>query len=276
MSCEAIRQRWADRLAGSLDASGEQAVREHVQFCPACRAELQDLDALWHAMGELSDPPVPSDRMRTRLLAEVAAEDAMLRADALARQETPGAAASAAFRRSAPLAQMAIAASLLLAGVLIGRSLGSAPAPPPAPAAEMADVRSELREMRQLLTLSLLQQQSAAERLRGVSWTEQIDHPGNEVVAALLDALLHDSNDNVRLAAVDALRRFSDREDVRRAALRAAADQRSPMLQVAAIDFIVDMRQPGAESTLRQLAEDPAVDESVRGRAASALARLIS
>jgi hypothetical protein len=130
--------------------------------------------------------------------------------------------------------------------------------------------------MRQMLTLSLLQQQSATERLRGVNWTAQIDQPGNEVVAALLDTLLHDPNVNVRLAVIDALHRFSDRAEVRRGTKQAITDKTSPLLQVAVIDFMVDTRDPEAPALFRSLAQDTSVDESVRGRAQWGLEQLAS
>ena len=140
--------------------------------------------------------------------------------------------------------------------------------------AELADVRGELRTMRQMLTLSLMQQQSATERLRGVSWTAQIDQPGNDIVAALLDTLLHDPNVNVRLAAVDALRRVSERTDVRAGITRAVADKSAPLLQVAVIDYLVETRDPQAPALLRQLTQDTSLDAAVRGRAEWALTRL--
>jgi HEAT repeat protein len=168
---------------------------------------------------------------------------------------------------------MAAAAALLLVGVLAGRSMGVREAAPPA---EIAQVRSELRDMRQMLTLSLMQQQSATERLRGVSASEEIDRPGNEIVSALLDTLLHDPNVNVRLAAVDALRRFSDRDDVRQGTLKAVTDSSSPLLQIALIDFLVETDDTQAASLLQQLSQDSSADESVRGRAAWGLERLAS
>jgi len=181
------------------------------------------------------------------------------------------------FRSGEPLVQLALAASLLIVGVLVGRALPPRQAQPAAPpATEIAEVRSELKDMRQMLTLSLMQQQSATERLRGVSWTAQIDQPGNEVVSALLDTLLHDANVNVRLAAIDALRRFSDRTEVRQGTKQAVADRTLPLLQVAVIDFMVDTRDPQAAALFRSLAQDASLDESVRGRAQWALDRLVS
>ena len=66
--------------------------------------------------------------------------------------------------------------------------------------------------MRQMMSLSLLQQQSATARLQGVVSIAQIDDPSGDVIAALLDTLMYDPNANVRLATIDALKRFMDRD----------------------------------------------------------------
>jgi HEAT repeat protein len=136
-----------------------------------------------------------------------------------------------------------------------------------AQAQNLADLRQELREMRQMLTLSLMQQQSATERLRGVSGSTQIEQPGNEIIRALLDTLLHDSNVNVRLASVDALRRFSTQDLVRREIVRALADSSFPLVQIAVIDFMVETKDTDAIDALRRLSQDATANEAVRGRA---------
>ncbi len=96
--------------------------------------------------------------------------------------------------------------------------------------------------MREMLMLSLMQQQSATERLRGVSGSGQIDQPGTEIVRALLDTLMHDANVNVRLACVDALRRFSEQDVVRRGTVQALAGSSYPLVQIALIDFMVETK----------------------------------
>lgn len=276
MRCEEVRTHFAEHLTTSLDARVDADLLQHVRSCAECQAEFAGLEPLWQALGDMPSPHVPSNRMRERFSAMVAKE----RASADPGTASPGSRRIARilpFWPAEPLVQMALAASLLIVGVLVGRSMpASAPVPVPASNGEIAEVRSELRDMRQMLTLSLLQQQSATERLRGVSWTAQLEQPGNEVVSALLDTLLHDPNDNVRLAAVDALRRFSDRDDVRSGTMRAATDGASPLLQIAAIDFMVDTRAPQAAALLREIAQNQAMDESVRGRAEWGLSRLAS
>ncbi len=274
MCCEEVTERFADLLAGTLDADTAWDLRRHLASCAACRAQLVGIEPLWEALARLPAPPVPSTRMRERFSAMVAAERTSTERRTASRQ-TRGRAWTGSSWAGEPLVQSALAASLLLAGVFIGRAWPSTPVAAP-PHQDIAEVRSELREMRQLLTLSLLQQPSATERLRGVSGTAQIEQPGLEVVTALLDTLLHDPNVNVRLAAVDALRRFSDRTEVRSGARQAVADSGAPLLQVAVIDFMVETRDPEAPALFRRLAEDPTVDDAVRGRARWGLGQLAS
>ena len=273
MRCEEVRDRFAEYLGGSLDADAAKALAHHVSTCAECQAECAGLEPLWQALGEAPTQPVPSNRMRERFSAMLAAERASAERRPASRQHRGPSWAPSAWAGE-PLVQLAFAASLLIAGVVVGRVTMSQPAP--VRGNEIAEVRSELRDMRQMLTLSLMQQQSATERLRGVSWTAQIDQPGAEIVSALLDTLLHDQNVNVRLAAIDALRRFSDRPDVRLGTKRAVADSSSPLLQVAVIDFMVETRDPQAPALFKTLAQDTSLDESVRGRAQWALEQFAS
>jgi hypothetical protein len=135
-------------------------------------------------------------------------------------------------------------------------------------------MREELRDLRQMVTLSLMRQQSATDRLKGVSWSGQIDAPSNDIVQALVDTLMHDPNVNVRLASIDALQRFADRDAVRHAALDAVQTQMSPLVQIALIDFVVKANERSSVPVLKQLAEDPQVHEAVRARASWGLQML--
>src|SRR2546423_7472338 len=127
-------------------------------------------------------------------------------------------------------------AVLIMAAFLAGRYWPRGTSPQdPLQAGNLTELRGELRQMREMLTLSLMQQQSATERLRGVSGSAQIDQPGNEIIRALLDTLLHDPNANVRLACVDALRRFSGQDAVRRGTIQALNESSFPLVQIALI-----------------------------------------
>ena len=272
MQCEEVRNRLADYLRGELPNASMAEVRQHAGSCSECREEIRELEELWAGLSEIRSAPAHSRSMRARFEESLDGYRESLGARPTASPARRNAGTGNIWRWSLIL-QAAGAAALVILGILIGR-FGLAPAPPRP--SELGEVHRELHDLREMFALSLMQQQSASERLRGVSWSNQIDRPGSQVVSALLDALTHDPNVNVRLAAVDALRRFSDQEIVRRRTVQTLAETPFPMLQVALIDFIVETRDTSAVGALRKPSSDPAVNESVRSRARWGIERLSS
>ena len=265
MDCEEIRTHLADHLNATLPPHVAEDVADHLRSCAACAAEVEALEDTWQALGTIAAERPDSAAMRARFRAMLAGyEEGARPADTRIRARVLRAPVRYA-------AWMSAAAALVVLGIAVGRRTAE---PPPAPDQQIVALRDELRDMREIVTLSLLQQQSASDRLRGVTWTDRIDQPGIELTRALLDALIHDPNDNVRLRTVDALKRFADHETVRRGAVEALPQQTSPLVQMALIDFIVDMNSREAADALRRLSMDPMVHEQVRTRAEQGLARL--
>jgi anti-sigma-K factor RskA len=267
MQCEDVSAQLADYLAGTLPDDARDRLREHLRTCAACRDEVEAMDDTWQMLGSVTAERPDSAAMRARLEAALIGYQQGL-GDRSRRSMRE---LLASWWQPRLALQIASAAAILLIGVLAGR-LGSPSAPPADP--QIAALRAELGDMRQMVTLSLLQQQSASERLKGVTFTNQIDEPGAEVVAALLDTLRHDANINVRLASIDALKRFAERDTVRRAAMEALPLQTSPLVQIALIDFVLETAGPESAAVLRRLSEDSMLEEAVRMRAAWGLARL--
>jgi len=242
-------------------------IEAHLQACETCSATSRDLARTLALVGDL-DVPERDERYGLEVWQRIRHD--------LPPQDTRwpvGLSALFVWRR--PVFAGAVA-MLVVAAFAAGRFL---PRPGGGPqndfqAASLAEVRGELREMREMLMLSLMQQQSASERLRGVSGTVQIDQPGTEIVRSLLETLMHDPNVNVRLACVDALRRFSEQDVVRRGTAQALAESSYPLVQIALIDFMVETKDKEAVDALRRLSEDATVNEAVRGRAAWGVERL--
>jgi hypothetical protein len=128
-------------------------------------------------------------------------------------------------------------------------------------------LRGEVQNMRQMIALSLMDRQSANSRLEGVSWGARVDRPDVEISTALLTALNHDPNVNVRLSSVDALQKFTGDPAMRRALAESIPVQESPLVQIALIDSLVQLRDASVAQELRQIARDAQVDKNVRQRA---------
>jgi hypothetical protein len=233
-------------------------MERHLDGCPTCRAEAGSFAETWLLLGAIDSPAPDSARMRARL-------DVIVDAHEHGR--------ASAWRVQRHLLLTAAAAALVAIGFVIGHHT-AALGPGSAPAPEIAAMRTEMHDLREMVSLSLMQQQSASERLKGVSWSGELDRPSSAMVTALLDTLMHDPNVNVRLATIDALERFASQDEVRRGAIQAVDRQVSPLVQIALIDFMVKEHERESIGTLRRLSQDPQVDTAVRARAAWGLQQL--
>jgi hypothetical protein len=251
-----------------LGETQQLAFETHLAGCESCRAETKRLGALWKNLA-LIPVEEPSAQLRGRFYETLAAYRQGLES---APQRSWRERVIGLWPRQ-PAWQMAASFALLAVGVGVGYTVRPEQREHPA-SAELAQLRGEVSNMRQLVALSLMQQQSASERLRGVSWAYRVESSDTEVLSALLTAVNQDASVNVRLAAVDALHAFGSSPMMQRAILQAIPKQTAPLVQIALIDLLVDMRKKDAAPDLRALAADPSLNAGVRQRATWALERL--
>lgn len=272
MNCDRIREQLPECLAGYLDKAAREVVIEHLEGCSACRAELADLGTVWRGMDAMT-PPEPNREMRARFLQTLEAYKAGL------EQAPPMPAVAPAVKPRKtwfgwwpvqPAWQMAVAAALLIGGVMFGRYEATPRHADP----EIALLQTQIESLRQMISVSLLQQQSAGDRLRGVSFSEQVSQPDEQVEQALLHVVTHDPNVNVRLSAVDALQKYSKKPEVRRALIDAIPMQDSPLVQTALVDLLTQWNERDALTALRNLTHDDRADPMVRQRATLAIQKL--
>jgi anti-sigma factor RsiW len=268
MNCEKIREQIPECLGGRLDKAAREKLVEHLETCASCRTEVAELNAVWRALESMKAADAePAMKLRFMEVLEA------YKAGAGQATEIPKASPrSGWFVPMHPVWQMALAASLLVGGVFVGR-YESRPQPA-APNPEVAQLKGEIDSLRQLVALSMLQQQSPSARLRGVSYSEAMSQPDRQVEEALLSAVNHDSNVNVRLSAVDALQKFAGSPGVIGAMVQAIPVQDSPLVQIALIDMLVQLNAKAETSALVQISKDGQMDEAVRQRAAWAVQKL--
>lgn len=274
MSCDRIREQIPEVLAGRLDTAAREKLIDHLETCSACRAEVADLGVVWRALEAMGEPE-PSPQMRARFLETLHAyEEGFQEAQRKQTYSAPRESWWASVFRARPAWGAAFTAATLLVGLIGGRYLLAPGGTVTTGNGEVAQLRGQVESLRQLVALSLLQEQSASARLRGVNYSYQMTQPDREVQQALLHAVNHDSNVNVRLSAVDALAKFAQSAEVRRALVDSLPVQDSPLVQISLIDLLAHLEAREAIPALRKLAQQPNAEESVRGRAASAAEKL--
>jgi anti-sigma factor RsiW len=270
MNCDRAAELMPDYFQGTLNHEGADELDDHMEKCAACRETV----AMWNDLALLpEEQPSPASRERFQ---------AMLAAYQEGRSSKTG--LHAGPRKDAVLfwgfgnwgramaAGLACALALLAIGFLAGRYANNSDFHAQA---ELAAVHTELTNMRQLVVLSMLQQQSATERLQGITWSTQEAQADPQVLAALVHTLRYDSSVDVRLAALDALGRHGNQPQVRAGLLDALQAQQSPLVQVAVIDLIVELRDTKAIEELQKVQQDPSLNPAVRERAQWAIRKLI-
>jgi hypothetical protein len=262
MTCEQAKSRMTEHWSLTLGESEEKEFSAHLESCEACRSEVSRVGALWQSL-DLLPLEEPSGKVRDRFYEMLGAYR-----QGLASVETRP--VSRWWTMATWQVTAAAAAALVAVGLGIGYGMRGSGQPP----AEVSQLREEVASMRQLVALSLMQQQSASERLRGVSWAYQAEPSDREVLGALVTAVNHDTNVNVRLAAVDALRKFAASPETRKAVVDALPSQTTPLVQVALIDLLVDFKERSAAGVLKTLATNRDANEGVRQQAEWALEKL--
>ena len=275
MNCDRIREQLPECLAGKLDKAAREIVIEHLETCSGCRAELAQLGIVWRGLESLAVLPEPNvaamkDRFRETLAAFEAGLEQGRQNPAPAPAPRPEKRAAAGGWPLKPAWQFALAFGMLAIGVWTGRLMMT----PHEASPEMAQLKGQVESLRQLVALSMLQQQSPSSRMQGVTYAYQLNQPDSQVQQALLYAVNHDSNVNVRLSAVDALQKYAGDPNVRRALLDAVPVQDSPLVQVALIDLLVQLKDRDLAPALRSIAHDSQADQAVRQRASQGLLEL--
>jgi len=270
-ACEQIAEVLPDYLQGSLDDGKMKQVEAHLAACAQCGDEA----ALWAKLGELPEvQPSPMLRTRFESMLEMYQEGRWEKTNLTAQRNRFQDLSHLVDWVRRPTMNAAWAAVLVIAAFLGGKYIDRGNAN----SAQLEKIEAELKKTQQLAVLSLLQQQSASERLQAVSYSRNWNAPQSDPDPQILSALLHtlqvDQSVDVRLAALDALAYYGRRPDVRKGLIDALDGQQSPLVQVALIDAIVDMHDAGAIEQLNKIKQDPKADPSVRKRADWGVAQL--
>jgi len=262
MNCEKAKEQFADYLVGDIEPSAEAEIRAHIATCASCREEIEGLSALWAKLGVLPQEQ-PSGRLRANFYAMLG--------DTKQKPANRIVAFWKEFRSfRKPAYGFSFGLALLVVGIGAGALLTGGSG-----SGKVAALHQELQDMRRTVALSMLDRPSATERLEGISWSAGLDKPGDKTIKALVDKLDGDPNVNVRLAAVDALYLFRADPAVKASLVRSLAKQESPLVQIALIDLLVEIRERRAADALKQLIGTAKLAPQVKEHAELGLKQII-
>jgi HEAT repeats len=141
--------------------------------------------------------------------------------------------------------------------------------------AQLRAVKEEVQATKLMLMAQLDNQQSASQRVLGANVAYKMENTDDEIVNALVKAMNEDTNSNVRLAALDALRKFYHQEHVRKMLIASMATQKDPVVQIALIRLLAEMKEKEIVKELERITTDEEELPAVKDEAHAALHQLV-
>lgn len=260
-------------LNDQLSEEERAEVDAHVSGCEECRRELTTSKHLWELMEELPSPEPPTGtliKFNAMLDTYKASENRDRQGFGIFDRLKQLFAAHPAFAFSYSLL-------LVVVGIVLGHWLNS-PNPAPVVASndkkQLENLTAQVSEMREMMMKSLLQNPSASERIRGVSYTSEITRVNGGVIDALLTTLNNDPNVNVRLMTLEALTHYASNPAVRAGLVESIAGQESPLVQAALADVMLKLQERNAIRPFKKLLQQKNLNNLVRTKIETAIARL--
>lgn len=122
----------------------------------------------------------------------------------------------------------------------------------------------QMIEMKEMMMLTLLEKESATDRLKAVSLTSDLDHVSKKVTNALIETLNNDPNVNVRLATLDALKEYAGNPDVRVKLVKSISQQDSPLVQIGLAELMVALKEKSSVNELRKIMNEQTTPKEVK------------
>lgn len=138
----------------------------------------------------------------------------------------------------------------------------------------LANIEKEMEQTRQMMRGLLENQLSASQRMQGVNVALSVDKVDQQIVNALYKTMTEDPNSNVRLAALEALDKFSTDAKVRRMLIASLSVQKDPVVQIALIQILVKLNEKSVVNDLQKIVDDNETMQAVKDEAYSGILKL--
>jgi len=259
MDCNEVQSQLIDFLDNHLPANTHKEIEEHLLTCEKCRNDVQELSALFDTMTEV---PIerPGHGLRENFNDMLQSE--LNRLAALSNQKQIPIKRTIPMQWSNSLLKIAAGFVILIAGIMIGINLKNTRQDNSS--RQISHLDSTVKEMKEVMMFALLKEESASQRIKAVNYAEEIVHPDQKVISALLNLLDHDKNVNVRLASLYSLSRFSDNPIVRDSLVAALRKQTEPIIQVVLINTLTEKKESRAIKPIQEIIANEKTLKEVR------------
>jgi hypothetical protein len=135
--------------------------------------------------------------------------------------------------------------------------------------------KAETENVRSQLVLTLLDQPSANKRLQAVNEVNKLNDVTEVVLKALFSTLNNDENVNVRLSAIEALKKYTHIPLVREGLVTSIVNQTSPLVQMELADLMVVLQEKKAVQSFKKLIKEKDINTSAKEKMEESIQSII-
>lgn len=243
MKCEEVKLNLPAYIDRILDEKAASEIRRHLESCAECSGLHADFESFLEFAGTMPAIEPPAG-MKSEFLK-------MLDTEMPARQK----------RVLMPVwlqvaAVLAIAIITYSGGYYFGAEKNHS---------QQQLLQAELNQTKQRLLLTSLQEMTGPQKIDAVYSISQLSHTGDELINALVNTMNSDKNDNVRLAAINALSGMAAQNPrVKTELIRSLSLQDNSLLQISLIQVLTEMGAKEARPGIEQILNSDNTDENVK------------
>jgi len=254
-------------LHGKLSPEEEEEVIAGLEKSGITREEIESMRSVSQIIDNVPVPE-PSERMDKRFYTMLEEEqkralpgepEAPMKRSSFASVITPG-------------LRIAAGIALFLLGWFASGWSGSLS---PAGNKQLTNLAGEVKQLKETLILTMMQQSSPVERIKAVNMVGDFDKADNQIIESLIGVLNNDSNSNVRLLALDALIRYSSVPEVREGLIASIGNQTSPLVQLRLAEIMLALNEKRAVPEFQKVLQNASLNYSVRDKLNEAVVVLL-
>ena len=251
MQCDEVQPILIEYIEGNLEDSVDQEIEKHIESCTACRKELSEVKAVFKTISKYQMVQ-PDESLRTNFRAMLSSEIEKLNVANTIKEVPMHRIIN--IKWSSPFMRIAAAIVLLISGIWIGIIIKSSM--DNSKTGQLSELKNEMKDMKEMLMFTMLNGESASQRIKAVNYSTEIPYPNQKVISALVSTLNSDKNVNVRLAAAYSLEKFWDIPQVRDSLVTSLVNQSEPIIQIVLINILTEKKETKAVKPMQQIISD--------------------
>jgi HEAT repeats len=272
ISCHYVQEQMIDLMHNQVNEKERAVIENHISQCDDCQAEWAENQVIWQQLATVKTPS-PSPEMGTRFYAMLDT----YKKEVEAKEENSWASLWQKLKANftyTPSYNWAYSLLLIGLGTMIGFWMGKPDNQSITYQKQVESLSTEMQEMKQMMMLSMLENPAATERMRGVSYTEQLNQVDDKVIDALLTTLNYDENVNVRIVTLEALIPLANNPKVREGLVQSLITQESPLVQVALADAMVKLQEKRSVKEFKRILRKNNLNSMVKDKIEKSILKL--